>query len=170
MNNKKRIINLLVGPALFVLSLAFLPHNIFSEISARAAVGTVSWMAYWWITAPVDFAVTAFLPIAVNAFVHMADMSAVISNYPLSFEATDYENNDDSSWLQSNESLEEEQDAKDLEERFMKLLTGYQKEVFLFVLKNGESQIDFAKRKGVTSQSVRNVIRKIQEKAKKFFD
>lgn len=90
--------------------------------------------------------------------------------YPLSFEATDYENNDDSSWLQLNESLEEEQDAKDLEERFMKLLTGYQKEVFLFVLKNGESQIDFAKRKGVTSQSVRNVIRKIQEKAKKFFD
>lgn len=81
MNNKKRIINLLVGPTLFVLALAFLPHNIFSEISARAAVGTVSWMAYWWITAPVDFAVTAFLPIAVNAFVHMADMSAVISNY-----------------------------------------------------------------------------------------
>lgn len=90
--------------------------------------------------------------------------------YPLSFETTDDENGDDSSWLQSNENLEEEQAAKDLEERFMKLLTGYQKEVFLFVLKNGESQIDFAKRKGVTSQSVRNVIRKIQEKAKKFFD
>lgn len=90
--------------------------------------------------------------------------------YPLSFETIDDENNDDSSWLQSNESLEEEQAAKDLEERFMKLLTGYQKEVFLFVLKNGESQINFAKRKGVTSQSVRNVIRKIQEKAKKFFD
>lgn len=90
--------------------------------------------------------------------------------YPLSFETADDENNDDSSWLQSNESLEEEQAAKDLEERFLKLLTGYQKEVFLFVLKNGESQIDFAKRKGVTSQSVRNVIRKIQEKAKNFFD
>lgn len=90
--------------------------------------------------------------------------------YPLSFETADDENNDDSSWLQSDENLEEEQTAKDLEERFMKLLTGYQKEVFLFVLKNGESQIDFAKRKGVTSQSVRNVIRKIQEKAKNFFD
>ena len=81
MNNKKKIINLLVGPALLVLSLAFLPHDIFVEISARAAVGTVAWMAYWWITAPVDFAVTAFLPIAVNAMVQMADMSAVISNY-----------------------------------------------------------------------------------------
>lgn len=81
MNNKKKIINLLVGPALLVLSLAFLPHDIFVEISARAAVGTVAWMAYWWITAPVDFAVTAFLPIAVNATVQMADMSAVISNY-----------------------------------------------------------------------------------------
>lgn len=81
MNNKKKIINLLVGPALLVLSLDFLPHDIFVEISARAAVGTVAWMAYWWITAPVDFAVTAFLPIAVNAMVQMADMSAVISNY-----------------------------------------------------------------------------------------
>lgn len=90
--------------------------------------------------------------------------------YPLSFETIDDENNDDSSWLQSDENLEEEQATKDLEERFMKLLTGYQKEVFIFVLKNGESQIDFAKRKGVTSQSVRNVIRKIQEKAKNFFD
>lgn len=90
--------------------------------------------------------------------------------HPLSFATADDENNDDSSWLQSDENLEEEQAAKDLEERFMDLLTDYQKEVFLFVLKNGESQIDFAKRKGVTSQSVRNVIRKIQEKAKNFFD
>lgn len=90
--------------------------------------------------------------------------------YPLSFEIGDDENEEASVWLQSDENLEEEQTAKDLETRFMKLLTDYQKDVFLFVLKNGESQIDFAKRKGVTSQSVRNVIRKIQEKAKNFFD
>ena len=79
--DKKRIVNLLVGPLLLVLSLFLLPESIFAETAARAAVGTVAWMAYWWITAPVDFAVTAFLPIAVNALVNMADMSAVISNY-----------------------------------------------------------------------------------------
>ena len=79
--DKKRIVNLLVGPILLVLSLFLLPESIFAETAARAAVGTVAWMAYWWITAPVDFAVTAFLPIAVNALVNMADMSAVISNY-----------------------------------------------------------------------------------------
>ena len=78
--DKKRIINLFVGPLLLVLSLFLLPEDIFAQ-AARAAIGTVAWMAYWWITAPVDFAVTAFLPIAVNAFVQMTDMSAVISNY-----------------------------------------------------------------------------------------
>ncbi|MBO5184692.1 MAG: anion permease, partial [Clostridia bacterium] len=81
MMDKKRIVNLLVGPILLVLSLFLLPESIFAETAARAAVGTVAWMAYWWITAPVDFAVTAFLPIAVNAIIKMADMSAVISNY-----------------------------------------------------------------------------------------
>lgn len=89
--------------------------------------------------------------------------------YPLSFETADDENNDDSSWLQSDENLEEEQTAKDLEERFMKLLTGYQKEVFLFVLKNGESQINFAKRKGTTYQNVQSIVSAIRKKAKKFF-
>lgn len=38
-------------------------------------------MAFWWVTGPVDYAVTAFLPIAVNALVTMCDMSLVISNY-----------------------------------------------------------------------------------------
>ncbi len=38
-------------------------------------------MAYWWVTGPVDYAVTAFLPIAINAVVPMAEMKAIISNY-----------------------------------------------------------------------------------------
>lgn len=78
--DKKRIINLLIGPLLFALSF-LLPESVFVSVGAKAAVGTVAWMAYWWITAPVDFAVTAFLPIAVNALVKMTDMSDVISNY-----------------------------------------------------------------------------------------
>ena len=38
-------------------------------------------MAFWWVTSPIDYAVTAFLPIAVNAVLSMVNMSAVISNY-----------------------------------------------------------------------------------------
>jgi sodium-dependent dicarboxylate transporter 2/3/5 len=38
-------------------------------------------MAFWWITGPVDYAVTAFLPIAVNAILQMVDMKAIIANY-----------------------------------------------------------------------------------------
>ena len=79
--NRKRIINLIVGPVLFIFCTFLLPEAVFAEIASRAAIGTVAWMAYWWITAPVDFAVTAFLPIAVNAVVQMADMKDIISNY-----------------------------------------------------------------------------------------
>lgn len=81
MLDKKRIVNLIIGPTLFVLCVFLLPETVFAETASKAAIGTVAWMAYWWITAPVDFAVTAFLPIAVNAFVQMADMTDIISNY-----------------------------------------------------------------------------------------
>ena len=79
--NRKRVINLIVGPVLFIFCTFLLPETVFAEVASRAAIGTVAWMAYWWITAPVDFAVTAFLPIAVNAVVQMADMKDIISNY-----------------------------------------------------------------------------------------
>lgn len=72
---------LLAGPGLFLACLFLLPAAVFPEASARAAVGTVAWMAFWWITGPVDFAVTAFLPIVLNAVFQMADMSEVIANY-----------------------------------------------------------------------------------------
>ena len=81
MKNKKKVLMILGGPALFALCCVCLPTSIFAEFSARAAVGTVAWMAFWWITGVVDFAVTAFLPIAVNAIFQMADMSTVIANY-----------------------------------------------------------------------------------------
>lgn len=81
MKNKKKVLMILGGPALFALCCVCLPTSIFAEFSARAAVGTVTWMAFWWITGVVDFAVTAFLPIAVNAIFQMADMSTVIANY-----------------------------------------------------------------------------------------
>lgn len=79
--NKKRLINLLIGPLLMILLINILPSSVFTTFASRAAIGTVAWMAYWWVMSPVDYAVTAFLPIAVNAILQMTDMSAVIANY-----------------------------------------------------------------------------------------
>ncbi len=79
--DNKRLINLAIGPILFALCCLLLPQGIFESFASRAAIGTVAWMAYWWVTAPVDYAVTAFLPIALNAIFQMADQSEVIANY-----------------------------------------------------------------------------------------
>lgn len=77
----KRTVHILAGPAVFFACWLLLPASVFETSAARAAVGTVAWMAYWWITGPVDFAVTALLPIVLNALLQMTDMSAVIANY-----------------------------------------------------------------------------------------
>lgn len=79
--NINRILLLLMGPILFGLCYFCLPSEVFTTTSARAAISTVAWMAFWWITGPVDYAVTGFLPIALNALFQMTDMSAVIANY-----------------------------------------------------------------------------------------
>lgn len=81
MKKSSRVIYLLLGPVLFALCCMFLPSSIFESLATRAAIGTVAWMAFWWVTGPVDYAVTAFLPIAINAFLPMVEMSSVISNY-----------------------------------------------------------------------------------------
>jgi len=79
--DKKRLVMLLIGPVLFLLCCYAIPTSAFPAFASRAAIGTVAWMAFWWVTAPVDYAVTAFLPIAVNSLVVMCDMSLVITNY-----------------------------------------------------------------------------------------
>lgn len=79
--NNKRLVYLLLGPALFILCTMLLPQSLFETVASRAAIGTVAWMAFWWVTGPVDYAVTGFLPIAVNAVVQMAEMNTVIANY-----------------------------------------------------------------------------------------
>ena len=76
-----RIIHILAGPLLLLLCILLLPDNIFVTVQSKVAVGTVLWMAYWWVTTPVDYAITAFLPICVNAFLVMAPMDKVIANY-----------------------------------------------------------------------------------------
>ncbi|MDD6289098.1 MAG: SLC13 family permease [Eggerthellales bacterium] len=81
MGARTRLINLAVGPALMVLLTLLLPESVFTTFQSRAAIGTVAWMAYWWVTGPVDYAVTALLPIAVNAVLQITDMSTVVANY-----------------------------------------------------------------------------------------
>lgn len=79
--DKKKILYLVLGPSSFALVCFFIPVSLFPELEARAALGTVLWMSIWWVAAPVDFAVTAFLPIIINAFIPMVEMPQVISNY-----------------------------------------------------------------------------------------
>ncbi len=79
--SQKRTLCIAAGPILMVLCCMMLPVSLFDTLSARAAIGTVLWMAFWWVTAPVDYAVTALLPIALNAVVPMAEMPLVIANY-----------------------------------------------------------------------------------------
>lgn len=80
-NYNLRIVHLLIGPALFFLCYFCLPATFFETAAARGAIGTIAWMAYWWITGPVDFAVTGFLPLVLNAIFQMTDMPAVVANY-----------------------------------------------------------------------------------------
>lgn len=81
MNKSNRRILLVIGPLLMILCTVLLPAAIFETLESRAAIGTVVWMAFWWITGPVDYAVTAFLPIAVNAVLQMVDMKSITANY-----------------------------------------------------------------------------------------
>lgn len=79
--NKNRLIHLIIGPCLLIICILTLPASVFTTFASKAAIGAVAWMAYWWVTGPVDYAVTAFLPIALNAVLQITDMSSVIANY-----------------------------------------------------------------------------------------
>lgn len=76
-NKNADIIKILSGPVLFALSLVLLPSSTFSW-SIRGAIGLFLWMSAWWVSLPVNVAVTALLPIAVNAvfgFVPVKDLA-----------------------------------------------------------------------------------------------
>ena len=75
----KNTLNILAGFGLFAV-LLFLPDSLFAW-QARVALATVSLMIYWWITRPVHIAVTALLPIAVNALFDMSPMAGVLADY-----------------------------------------------------------------------------------------
>ena len=69
---------LVLGPALFLLSL--IPYGGLAQ-NVRLALGTVLWMGIWWVGMPVSPAITAFLPVAVNAMFSLTAMSGIISAY-----------------------------------------------------------------------------------------
>ena len=77
--NMKRIIYLLIGPILLVVSSLGLT-GVFGTAGAQA-IGVSLWMIFWWITRPVHITITALLPALVNAFLNMVPMSDVISQY-----------------------------------------------------------------------------------------
>lgn len=77
----KNNIFLIMGPMAMLVCTMLLPQEVFTTFEMRAAIGTVVWMAIWWVSSCVDYAVTAFLPIAINAIIIMSPMSNVIANY-----------------------------------------------------------------------------------------
>ena len=74
----KRNFALLSGPLAFLL-LRFAAQSFGS--AAASALGMAAWMALWWVFRPVGIAVTALLPIAVNAVLNLIPSGHVISNY-----------------------------------------------------------------------------------------
>lgn len=78
MQSEKRLA-LLLGPILF-FAITFIPLGGI-ERDARVAIGTVAWMAVWWVSMPINPAITAFLPVAINAVFSVTDMNSIISSY-----------------------------------------------------------------------------------------
>lgn len=76
---KKRTVYILAGPACFLLTGLLLGGSFGS--SAALAVGLILWMGLWWITRPVHIAVTALLPIPVNALFSLVPAAQLISQY-----------------------------------------------------------------------------------------
>lgn len=76
---KRRSLNTLSGPLLFAVVFGIL--DIFIPPSQAAAIAAIFWMGLWWVLRPVNIAVTALLPIPLNAFFDMVPMDGIISKY-----------------------------------------------------------------------------------------
>lgn len=76
--NGKKAFSLVLGPLFFAACLFLLDGF---EFPVQAAVGLLLWMCVWWVLLPVPVAVTAFLPIIINAFLDLVPMSSVTGKY-----------------------------------------------------------------------------------------
>ncbi len=75
----KKTVQLLAGPLAFLAVLGVLTPLIDSK--QAAALASIAWMGLWWVLRPVNIAVTALLPIPINAFFGMVPMDGIISRY-----------------------------------------------------------------------------------------
>lgn len=69
----------LIGPALFV-AVVLLAGGVMAY-PVRCSIGLLLWMGWWWVTRPVDLAVTGFLPLAVAALFNFVPLSTVLRAY-----------------------------------------------------------------------------------------
>ena len=81
MSNQKRLINLIIGPALYVIIWLLGSGANLMDVTAAKGLGVAVWMIYWWVTRPVNITVTALLPGVVNALFNIVPMENVISQY-----------------------------------------------------------------------------------------
>ena len=73
------VVHLVVGPALFA-ALVLLGGGVMAY-PVRCAIGLLLWMSWWWVTLPVDLAVTGFLPLAVAAVFGFVPLAPVLGAY-----------------------------------------------------------------------------------------
>lgn len=79
MFTKKKIINVIMGPVLYILFSTCFTGALTAP--GAKATGVAAWMIYWWVTAPVHLTVTATLPIITNAFLGLVEQDVVIAQY-----------------------------------------------------------------------------------------
>ncbi len=68
-----------LGPLLFCLIILSFASSF--GLDQSVVLGTVIWMAFWWITRPVHIAITSLLPIVVNELFNLVPMPDVIGEY-----------------------------------------------------------------------------------------
>ena len=77
MNSKKRIMQLIMGPVLYLLISLGLGKSGVIDYTAAKGIGTAVWMIYWWVARPVAITVTALLPGVINALFNIVPMEDV---------------------------------------------------------------------------------------------
>ena len=76
---KRDWLHIVMGPALFAALV--LSAGSVMAYPVRCSIGLLLWMSWWWVTRPVDLAVTGFLPLAVVPMFGFVPMASVLRAY-----------------------------------------------------------------------------------------
>ena len=71
--------SLVAGPLICAIITSLLQYPF--GFNSALALGTIIWMGMWWISRPVDIAVTALLPIGINAVFNLVPANQIINQY-----------------------------------------------------------------------------------------